>query len=254
MQLFLIILLSLTGTGTRHHIQPATRDSLWQKAVAIAAANAHWVPGLLIDREITKNDTGETEETTEVHVKLFLNASGGIDVEVLKVMENSQDVTDAARSLVLASLEEELAGDEADNPFAPDVQPKIQVRPLSLSRTIGGRRAVGFAYTQQTSSTTWQGSAWLDAETGVPLSFEAQPQDMPPAEDKVTITALSLRTTYNTQPEAWYPTRIQVDLAFVLKYALVFTYTGTLENTTTLQEYWHFPIPVQGPQVLKKYP
>ena len=238
MRTLLILILALTAPASAVAQTALPSDTLWQKAVAIAAANARWVPGLLVEKETTKNTKGRVEEATEVHVRLFENEAGAIDADVLNVLENGETITEAAEALVLASLEEELAEDEADNPFKPAVQHNVVARRLASAQPMEGRHAVAFAYTQRTATTTWEGTAWLDAETGVPLRLEARPQDMPSDDDGVTVTALSTRTVYNAEADAWYPAQVQVDLAFELKYALFLTYRGTVENVTTLSQYW----------------
>ena len=67
------------------------------------------------------------------------------EADVLKVFENGALVTEAAEALVLASLEEELAEEEADNPFDPAVQNNVVARRLAHAQTIAGRRSVAFA-------------------------------------------------------------------------------------------------------------
>ena len=238
MRLLLILIVTLVAPASVAAQTVAPGDTLWQKAVAVAAANARWVPGLLVEKETTKNAKGRVEEATEVHVRLFRNEAGAIDAQVLEVRENGALITEAAEALVLASLEEELAEDEADNPFAPAVQNNVVARRLAQSQPIEGRHTVAFAYTQHTPTTTWEGTAWLDAETGVPLRLATRPHDMPPNEDAVAVTALSMQAIYNAEAGAWYPTRVQVDLAFTLRYALFLTFRGTVENVTTLSQYW----------------
>src|SRR2546422_155318 len=70
----------------------APQDLLWRKAVAVAAANADWVPGLVITRSEILHK-GESEGVHEMWQRSKLDQKGEVVTETVKILEDGKDVT-----------------------------------------------------------------------------------------------------------------------------------------------------------------
>ena len=90
----------------------AGADSLWAKAVAMCEANASWVPGSMYMhmQEVDKHGEPKDDRGQEVWTRLFLSEDGEVDSELVKALDNGEDITEeekAKREKEEAEREEE---------------------------------------------------------------------------------------------------------------------------------------------------
>ena len=218
----------------------ATQDTLWAKAVALAEANQNWMPTLWHEAETIFDKKGKVEETTERQLLLGVMPDGNLDVQVTRATKNGKDDLETARRELEASKEAYARDNPEDNLFDPSIQHTVTATRSSDVKRINGRAYVGFTYVQTTQEGDWAGTAWLDAETGMPAQVESTPQGLPMKEDGVEVRALTSITHFNVSaPDAWYPVKVQIDVEFKAKYA-VFSFKGTSKTTITLSGYERF--------------
>lgn len=215
----------------------ASPDTLWTKAVALAEANQHWVPTQWREVETIFDKNGKVEETNELHLRLSRTSTSALNVEVLRATKNGKDNANEIRSELEANGDMLVRDYPEDNLFAPSIQHTVSATRSSNVKHINGRTYIGFTYVQTTPEGDWMGTAWLDAETGMPAQVESTPKGLPMKEDGVEVLALTSVTQYNVSaPDAWYPVTVQLDIAFKAKYA-VFSFRGISKTTITLSGY-----------------
>lgn len=213
------------------------QDTLWAKAVALAAANDNWMPTQWHETETILDKKGRVEETSEIQYRLGITPDNNLDVQVINATKNGEDILQEARSALEGSTPMNARENPEDNPFDPALQHTITATRSPTTKRIDGRAYVGFAYVQATQEGDWTGTAWLDAETGMPIQFESTPKGLPMKEDGIEVQALTSITHYNiSAPDAWYPVRVQVNVGFKARYA-VFSFKGTSKTTITLSGY-----------------
>jgi len=229
-----MLVLSSQGAHAQSH---TTQDTLWAKAVATAAANKNWMPTQWHETETISNKKGKIEETSNRLLRLGLAPDNGLDVQVIKATKNSQNNLEKTREEVEANRDTFIRDNLEDNLFDPSIQHTVTVKRSGEVKHIAGRACIGFRYIQTTQEGDWAGTAWLDAETGLPALVESAPQGLPIEEDGFKVLALTSITEYTfSSPEAWYPVNISIALQFEAKYA-AFTYKGSSKTTITLSEY-----------------
>lgn len=215
----------------------ANPDTLWTKAVALAAANQHWVPTHWRETETIFDKNGKVEETNELRLHLRRTSTSALDIDVLSATKNGKDNADKVRSELEVNGGAFARDYPEDNLFAASNQHTVRATQSGEMKRINGRTYIGFSYVQTIPEGNWAGMAWLDAETGIPAQVESSPTDLPMKEDGLDVLSLTSVTTYNVSaPDAWYPITVQLDIAFRAKYA-VFSFNGISKTTITLSGY-----------------
>lgn len=253
----LIVLALLLGGIPLHADDTATSpDSLWQKAVALAGANAGWVPGLLETRTEELDKHGEPEKVHRSQIRLFLNEEGIVDSEILLAYEDEKDITekereDAAERKAKRKEEEEKrrkkaleeSGEEPQvsaqgsgarfgntTPFDPGVQDSVTVRRTHAEDPPPGGPFVAFAYDRtERDGTISRGIAWLDAVTGVPREIRHTPDPLPKH-----VKTLEITVHFDQQPDgAWVTSRMTVRA--IGKFLF---FTKRIRNEMTFSNHW----------------
>ena len=215
----------------------ATQDTLWAKAVALAAANENWMPTQWHEAETIFDKKGKVEETSEYLLHLGLTPDNNLDVQIIKAIKNGKDNLKEARKELEANRDMYARDNPEDNLFDPSIQHTVTATRSGEVKRINGRACAGFTYVQTTQEGMWAGTAWLDAETGMPAQVEATMKGLPIKEDGLEVTALTSITQYNVSaPDAWYPVKVVVNVGFNAKYA-VFSFKGSSKTTITLSRY-----------------
>jgi hypothetical protein len=174
----------------------APADSLWKKAVALWGLNSDLVPGLMKMhmQEVDKHGQVKDEEKYhEVWSTLTLGDDGEVEYELVKVIENGEDVTEKER----AKLEqEEDAGKDKDrdqggedsesnemegySPFDPEDQTRVSFKAIGAGGIIDGIRTMLYEFSQSTDEdVAFRGKAWLNAATGAPVKVEYTTDPLP---------------------------------------------------------------------------
>ena len=81
------------------------KPELWQKAVAIQAANMDWTPGVMTMTFELLDKHGQPDMTDITSYKITLDDSGETKTEIVKALHNGKDVTEKRK--------EEMAKEEA---------------------------------------------------------------------------------------------------------------------------------------------
>lgn len=190
----LICVLALTLGSLCKPVFGAPRDSLWLKAVALSDKNDNLVPGLMKMhmQEVDKHGkVKDIDKYHEVWSTLRLGEDGEVEYEMVKAIENGEDVTQEEKA-----KEEEEAGGESEeaeededseshsmegyNPFDPENQERISLESVGKRDVVNGRNTVVYEFTERTEDdVTIIGKAWLEEHTGVPVRVEYTPDPLP---------------------------------------------------------------------------
>jgi len=210
-------------------------DALWRKAVAVAAANADWVPGLSITRiEVFRK--GESVGVHELWQRSQLGPAGEFETETIKAFENGKPVKLDDKSADKKRGSGKKHSEKSDwNPFAADAQSRLTLKTVAHSRVIAGQDCAGFTFVlPQTNGVVLQGTAWLATPTGVPVTVEDM--SIEPLPDK-HLQRLALTTHYETTTNGdWRATSI-----ITASTVSVFFFKAEVQTTTTLSDYWKKP-------------
>ncbi|MCR9141588.1 MAG: hypothetical protein NXI24_04990 [bacterium] len=224
-------------------------DPLWAKAVAIAGRNDRWVARRFSEERRVYNAAGELKETTQSTFAVSGAEKSDLAVRVLTSLKDGADYRAAKAAELAKSREREKrrsGGDgkkEAENPFAPENQARVQARPLGAERTItiAGRSFRAFAFTQKTATGPWDGVAYLDAQTGAPgrLISTARVATLPPSDDAAfELRGLRVRINFAfAELDRWQARTVRLDLKIRYRVAPLLTFEGRVRNTYRFSQF-----------------
>ena len=185
-------------------------DTLWQKAVTLAAGNADLFPGTIIQLENVQMEDGTKLQDSETTLKLY-NDDGEVGVEVVTAVMNGKDVTKKARRN-LARSESEI-NHTVEHPFMAEAQANISHTPTNMNETIGGRKCVKYSFTYADEESKWEGETWIEKDTAIPVQTKASLVSVPLVENGVIINTLHTLTEYGHGPgNRWFPERLVIEL------------------------------------------
>ncbi len=221
-------------------------DSLWSMAVSLAEANTRWVPGTIYMRmqEVDKHGEPKDEGGHEVWTRLYLGEDGEVASEMIKVLDDGEDVTEEER----ARLAGEEAGEDDDDgdgghmtlegysPFDPGHQDRIVVLATGRQEEVDGRQCFVFEFEDEREGKDREekvlGEAWLEAETGIPLKLGYTTDPLPKRVKKMYTTVL-----YDYDgPDAWYAGSLSLKatggILFIKKH---------FSMSLAFSDYWRMP-------------
>jgi hypothetical protein len=224
-------------------------DSLWAKAVFLYEANDDWVPGSVYMhvQEVDKHGEPKDNKGHEAWTRLFLNDEGEVDSELIKVLDNGEDVTEEEK----AKIEEEEAERDEDEgegdegvaiegytPFDAEHQGGLKFRATGEPEMVSGRHCVVFEFEDERENgddgeeSTVMGRVWLEADTGVPFKMEYTTDPLPKRVKKMDTTVYY---AYDG-PEDWYAESMSMQatggILFIKKH---------FHMNMTFSEFWRMP-------------
>ncbi|MFP4376726.1 MAG: hypothetical protein ACLFP4_06750 [Spirochaetales bacterium] len=165
-------------------------QELWQEAVEYFQTYGDLTPGRITVTFSQYNGREELVSTEESLYLVSVDESGELDSSLVYARKDGEDVTEERRedpgsgSPFGGGPQGESEGGGAfsglgKSPFDPAEQPNIEVTATSEFTFVGGSRARRYDFVHETGADSASvGSAWLDAETGMPLRLQiglAQP-------------------------------------------------------------------------------
>jgi hypothetical protein len=235
LKIALVLTVALIWSRTFLCAADAPKDPLWRKAAAVAAANADWVPGLIITRSEVLHK-GEAVGVHEMWQRSKPGPKGEVVTETVKVLEDGKDVTKPEKTKGKEKSGTKKAGGNGDaNPFDAGVQDRLFLKVMDRSRTIAGRDCVGYAFElRNTNGPVVKGAAWLEKETGVPSEIENMTVD--PLPDK-HLKHLTLTTRYETTTNGIWLAKTTTAISTIS----IMLIKAEARTTTTFSEHWKKP-------------
>jgi hypothetical protein len=172
-------------------------DSLWVKAVALSERNDDLVPGLMKMhmQEVDKHgQPKDRDKYHEVWSRLWLGDDGEVEYEMLKTIENGEDVTEKEKAKEEEQEKKDAEKDEGDganddsethemqgySPFGRENQARISVEVVGDGGIIDGKPTSLYRFSERTDDDiVISGKAWLEKDTGAPVKVEYAPDPLP---------------------------------------------------------------------------
>ena len=215
-----IAIILLAGAAGALHAQSAEASSpdnpgkpeLWNRAVSTFAGNRLLAPGHVKASFSLLDGKGEAKQSNENEIRYFLDNQGRIQSELVRALENGQDVTVKARAEAdlrkknpdkKQKNEQSMTFKLSDVPFDPAKQDLVNVKPISEKTDLYGYSCRRFDFSLRLAgsatmdgkknSVTLRGMAWIDENNGCPVKLEY-------ATDPLPAKVKSLWTVYTYGP------------------------------------------------------
>jgi hypothetical protein len=212
--------------------------TLWQKAVKVASENENWVPGTVIHIEEVYSRLGVRQELNKTYSSLKSNNSGEVELTFQRVIQNGRDVTEEFVQEFGETLVLEESEYCVEHPFSDSVLYVDYVQ-KGRRRRINEKNCVLYEFTYKNEKGTWEGSAWIDEQSGVPVVVDGTLVSVPLDEKWYTISKLSISTEYiSTAAGAWYPQHATVDSVIEVEGDFLQSYRGRIKETYNFEDYW----------------
>ena len=236
----LIIIILSTGLSTTA-AWGSDQDPLWQKAVEIASANDNWVPGHVIHREEVYSRIGIRQEKTITHSLLQRYEKRDVEVTFLTINQNGKDITEEFTSEFGETVILEEDEYRVDHPFRSSSLASVEYHRLDKKKTIHGRKCIAYTFTYIDKRGTWEGTAWLEEGSGVPLFVQGKLVSVPFEESWYTLLGLEVATSFTTNENgSWYPESAIVDSRIEVVIKLFQSYKGRVKETYTFSKHWRY--------------
>ncbi len=227
---FFILLLAVSSASET--------DNLWQKAVKVASENDNWVPGTVIHIEEVYSRIGVRQELNETYSSLQSNKSGEVELTFQRVIQNGRDVTEEFVQEFGETLVLEESEYCVEHPFSDSVL-HVEYVQKGRRRRINGENCVLYEFTYKNEKGTWEGSAWIEEQSGVPVVVDGTLVSVPLDEKWYTVSKLSISTEYiSTASGEWYPQRATVDSVIEVEGDFLQSYKGRIKETYDFEDYW----------------
>jgi hypothetical protein len=231
-----VVFLMISGYA---HVPAQESLSLWEKAVKIAAENAKWVPGFVIHFEEEYSRFGIRQELIETHSLLHENDSHEVEVNFLKIIDKGKDITEDFIAEYGATLVLEEGEYRLEHPFQETYNRNVQYQQTGKTKKINGTECVLFEFSYENEKGTWQGTAWLEQESGTPVILMGELVSVPLDEKWYTVTELKISAEYTTNHAGhWYPESAVVESNISVGDKFLKTYKGRIKETYRFQDYW----------------
>jgi hypothetical protein len=216
----------------------SAEDPLWQKAVEVATANLNWIPEKVVLLEEVYSRLGLRQEVTETYSTLRRENSGQVELTFQKVISNGRDVTDDFIQEFGKTMNLDESEYRVEHPFHSSNEYGVESTKKGKRRHMLGKSCVQYDFTYRNEKGTWQGTAWLEEETGVPLLVEGTLVSVPLDEKWYIVSELSIHTEYTTNGNGgWYPSSAVVDSVIEVDGGLLNSYKGRIRETYTFSDY-----------------
>ncbi len=218
---------------------------LWQKAVGIYGSNRDWYPQRITILSEVLNRRGEPYSVTQLFFTLRFDAQGRIKAELARALKNGEDTTEKMREKVRIrdpqervdpDKEESYSVSFSDSPFDPRRQDAVTYAAGPDRHSIFGHSCRRFDFSYRTAivrkgqreELTWNGMAWLEEDSGMPVKLEFALAPLPRR-----IRSLWTIYLYDTsRPERWRVKSIRISghggFLFIKKH---------FRTTTTFSDY-----------------
>jgi hypothetical protein len=214
---------------------PQSMSQLWKKASAYKASH-HWVPGRLVQHELTYDLRGRLEENRRIVIGYSPGGQNHIRKNLLAAEENGKDIAWQVR----AAMEDSVTLDElvGDSPFSPAIGQQVSSHFNGKRRTIKGRVCYGFEYLFVTEKSTIEGIAWLEQQTGLPAEVHSQVISVPFMQGSVKISSY-MKSEYYTLTDQGdcllERTQVEMDVAVPRLW-----FKGQVKLTNVCKDHWKF--------------
>lgn len=214
---------------------PQSMSLLWEKAADYRTSH-HWVPGRLVQHELTYDLRGRLEEDRRVVIGYSPAGRNHIQKNLLAAEENGRDISWQVRPALEDTVTlDELAG---DSPFAPAEGQQVSYHFNGERRTFKGHVCFGFEYIFVTDKATVEGTAWLDQKTGLPAEVHSRIISVPFMQGSIKVSSY-MKSEYYTLTDKddclLERTHVEMDVAVPKLW-----FKGQVKVTSVCEKHWKF--------------
>lgn len=214
------------------------RDSLWEKAVKLAANNQNWVPGEIYTKETNYNAKGKIKAVEEYWEKIIKNDNGEIELQLINYLKNGKNITKnklkSYKKESTESLNEALITFRKNlNPFNFENQSLISIKRTNSQEIVNNRLCVVYQFVQQSlkeGDSPLSGLTWLEEDTGIPIAVKYYLDEELPNGIKEFSYYISYRFV---SEQEWYPEKLVFKIRG--KVAMI---NINLISETVMDNYW----------------
>ena len=214
---------------------PQSMSQLWDKAAAYRSS-CHWVPGRLVQHELTYDLRGRVQEERRLVIGFSPGNRNRIRKNLRAAEENGRDISWQLR----AALEETVTLEEliGESPFTPADGQQVSFHFDGERRSIDGHVCFGFSFIFTTAKATVEGTAWLDKQTGLPAQIHSRVITVPFLQGSVNVTSY-MKTEYyilTGQGDCLLErTQVEMDVAVPKLW-----FKGKVISTSVCKNHWKF--------------
>lgn len=202
----------------------AGADELWDRAVAIAAAARHLVPGTMVTLTQEHSADGKLRSTRETHMRARV-IDGELAYDLVRDVKDGEAVDqDQARADGRTGASSARFSDS----FQADLSAMAGAERMGKRRTIRGQPAIGYRIEQPEERYTIRGQLWV-SEVGVPLELHYTVDPLPRS-----VRGLAILATYERHDGLALVTEVTVQVAV----SVTFLYRRLYTITVGLDDYF----------------
>ena len=200
----------------------AGADALWERAVALAAAARHLVPGTMVTHTQEHSADGKLRSTRETHMRALM-IDGELTYELVSDVKDGQAVDQAE-----ADGRTGASSARFSDAFQADLSAMAGAERMGERRTIRGQQAFGYRIEQPEELYTIRGQLWV-SEDGVPLELQYTVDPLPRS-----VRGLAILATYEPRDGLALVTEVTVQVAV----SVTFLYRRLYTITVDLDDYF----------------
>lgn len=198
----------------------AGADALWERAVAMAAAAGHLVPGTMVTQTQEHSADGKLRSTRETHMRARV-VDGELTYELVRDLQDGQAVDQAE-----ADGRTGASSARFSDAFQADLSAMAAAERMGERRTIRGQTAIGYRIEQHEELYTIRGQLWV-SEDGAPLELHYTVDPLPRSVRGIAIlAAYELRDGLALVTEV----TVQVAVSVTFLYRRLYTITVDLDD------------------------
>ncbi|MCK4258183.1 MAG: hypothetical protein KAX49_04355 [Halanaerobiales bacterium] len=172
--LMAVVLVFLVFSKTSANVK---NDPLWQKALSIMEANQFWVAKDIYSHIEDLNRKGELENVLELYIESVIKPNGEVKIQVVKVAENSEDITSKRKNDLMELNQEALNLDGfQSNPYSEALKNNLDVKQTGQVKVIDEMNCIGYEFMITSNKKDISCIAWIEEKTGIPLQIEYYPK------------------------------------------------------------------------------
>lgn len=203
----------------------AGADALWDRAVAMAAAAGHLVPGAMVTQTQEHSADGKLRSTRETVMRARV-VDGELTYELVRDVKDGKAVEHAEE----AEADGRTGASSArfSDAFQADLSAMTGAEQMGERRTIRGQPAIGYRIEQPEELYTIRGQLWV-SEDGVPLELHYTVDPLPRS-----VRGIAILATYELRDGLALVTEVTVQVAV----SVTFLYRRLYTITVGLDDYF----------------
>lgn len=201
----------------------AGADALWERAVAMAAATGHLVPGTMVTHTQEHSADGKLRSTRETVMRARV-VDGELTYELVRDVKDGEAVEHAEE----ADGRTGASSARFSDAFQADLLAMTGAERMGERRTIRGQPAIGYRIEQPEELYTIRGQLWV-SEDGAPLELHYTVDPLPRS-----VRGIAILATYELRDGLALVTEVTVQVAV----SVTFLYRRLYTITVDLDDYF----------------